>query len=112
MTTATPRLFSTPASLKKRLETRIRLLQVLTDGLAGKTFSWGQGEAKNYFPMAASLGCTLRTKTAIERMGLILKPKAKPVGYAYYGAPIQEHCALYIVEVHATIKEEKTNAEV
>jgi len=108
--TARLKTSSTPSAFKKRLETHMRLLQVLADGLDGKPFSWGQGEAKNYVPMAAGHGCTLRTKTAIERMGLALKPRAKPVGYAYYGAPIQERCALYIVEAHTTIREDKTNA--
>lgn len=92
---------STPAAFKKRLETRIRLLQMLTDGLAGKPFQWGEGESMNYFPIARQLGCTLKTKTAIERAGMALKRNAKPVGSAYFGAPIQKQCDLYIVEAQA-----------
>ena len=95
---------ATQSSFKKRLETRIRLLQMLADGLDGKPFAWGSGESKNYFPIARDLGVTLKTKTAIERSGMVLKRNAKSVGSAYYGAPIQSYCELYIVEVHTQDK--------
>lgn len=83
-------------------------IDLFVASLSGHPFHWGAGESSNYFPIARELGCTLKTKTAIKRAGLVLKRGAKPVGRAYYGAPIKDYCEIYIVEAHADTSTGKT----
>ena len=92
--------YYTPASLRERLEVKIRLLQDLADGLAGIPFHWNRHDSTRNLRMAAALGCSLLTNAAIERLGFRLKRQAQAVGYAHFdGLP---GCwAVYMLEVHA-----------
>lgn len=87
---------------KKRIERIHELTGIVLDGLNGNTFSWGDGQRTSWVPILREIGITLITKTQIQKRGLVLKRGAKPVGTAYFGAPIKRYADLYVLEVQCT----------
>ena len=75
------------------------LLGIVLNGLDGQPFSWGDGQRQAWVPILKAAGVTLITKTQIEKHGYRLKRGAKPVGSAYFGAPIKRYADLYVLEV-------------
>lgn len=75
------------------------LLGIVLKGLDGHPFTWGNGQRLAWTPLLKEAGVTLVTKTQIEKRGMKLKRGAKPVGCAYFGAPIQRYADLYVLEV-------------
>jgi len=104
-----------PSEIKGQLQ-RIRVVaQMIIDGLAGKPFRWGDGERSAWQPLAeVRLGITLVTATGAKKRGYRLKAGARPVGEAYYSAPIQHYADLYVLEcqcVPLAAPEETTRPE-
>jgi hypothetical protein len=79
-----------PSEIKRQLERLQALAQDIINGLNGKGFRWGDGERSAWQPLAEHrLGVTLVTATGARKRGYRLKAGAKPVGEAYFGAPLQ-----------------------
>lgn len=91
----------TPSKIKHKLETWQYVAQAIINGLNGKPFSWTGGEFDAYRIKAQAMGCTLVTKSKIERDGYRLRRGAKPVGNGYFKAPISRSADLYILECQA-----------
>lgn len=85
-----------------RIQRLQELLKSVIQGLDGLPFTWGNGQRMAWVPMLKEAGVTLITKTQIEKCGYRLKRSAKPVGCAYFGAPIKAHIDLYVLEVQCT----------
>lgn len=67
-------------------------------GLNGTPFTWYSNDRRARLPLLTAIGLTLATRTQIRRMGLELKPRARPVGTVYFNAPISRLADVYIVE--------------
>ena len=88
-----------PSEIKAQLQRIQSIAQMIINGLAGKPFRWGDGERSAWQPLAeVRLGITLVTPTGIKKRGYRLKAGVKPVGEAYYGAPLQVYAPLYVLE--------------
>jgi hypothetical protein len=97
----------TPGDMRGHLAAFIHVAEMLSDGLAGKRqFHWGDGERQAYTVKAAALGATLVSRNQIKKQGYELKRNAKPVGTAYFGAPIQRATDLFILESQCKRREE------
>ena len=75
-------------------------------GLAGSPFQWSESERKRNEPILAAAGVELLSQTAIEKRGHVLRRGARPVGTAYFGAPIQRYTPLYVLHVQTRPKSE------
>lgn len=84
---------------RRRIQRLHELLGTVLKGLDGQPFTWGNGQRMAWTPILREAGVNLVTKTQIEKRGLRLKRGAKPVGWAYFGAPIQRYADLYVLEV-------------
>jgi hypothetical protein len=105
---------TTPAQLMRRLQSRLKAMQDVLDGLRGKPFSWGWGEAESYrIYIEKECGLTFVTMTEANRMGYVIKPRqqGKWVGIIYYGAPIARHCPVYVLEVQFDKLDSQAKAE-
>ena len=72
-------------------------------GLSGeKPFSWGDAERKSKTAWLSRLGFVLVSKSKLERGGHELKRGMKPVGCAYYKAPLSRHADLYLLGIQTT----------
>ena len=87
-----------PSAMAKRAASFWLVAQQIADGLRGAPFRWGEGERRHYVAKAAALGVTLVTVSGAKKMGRALRKGAKPVGTAYFGAPIRRHADLYVLE--------------
>lgn len=87
---------------KQRIERLYELISTVLAGLEGNRFAWGNGQRLAWVPLLREAGITLVTKTQIEKRDLVLKRNAKPVGSAYFGAPIKRYADLYVLEVQTT----------
>ena len=88
----------TPSALARHLESRVAVLQAIIDGLRGKPFSWGSGEALSRKHILGEIGITLVTFTVLQKKGYKLNRGAKPVGTIYFDAPIQKRHPVYVLE--------------
>lgn len=96
-----------PGEVRGQLATYIHVAEMLRDGLAGRRrFQWGDGERQAYTVKAAAIGATLLTRNQIKKRGYELKRNVKPVGTAYFGAPIQKAAELFILECQCKRREE------
>lgn len=94
-----PTRVKSPSEIKGQLQRIQAVAQLIINGLAGKPFRWGDGERSAWQPLAEHrLGVTLVTITGAKKRGYRLKAGAKPVGEAYYGAPLQIYADLYVLE--------------
>lgn len=105
-----------PSEVRRQLERLQALAQDIINGLNGKGFRWGDGERSAYVPIAERrLGITLVTATGARKRGYRLKAGAKPVGEAYFGAPLQLYADLYVLECQcvplATPSEDQSDTE-
>lgn len=95
---------------KKTLERIAYCKETLAELLAGasgaKPFYWGETEAKSKMAWLARAGFVLVSKTKLEKGGHRLKKDAKPVGRAYYGAPLKVKADLFLlgVQTERTLK--------
>lgn len=89
-----------PSRAAMELERKIDYLQQVIDGLRGKPFEWPSGAYKPGCRALAGHGYTLTTRTAAEKKGYKLLPRAKRIGQAYFTKPISKYCDLYLLEVH------------
>lgn len=94
-----------PSEVKNRLHAWGYVARAIREGLEGKPFNWGGGEFDAYRPKAAAMGCTLVTKTWLEKNGYRLRRGAEPVGTAYFKSPISNYGKLYVLECQ-TVKED------
>lgn len=85
----------TPRSLKDKAERLRNALDVLIGAIdnGGPTEWKGSGNALQRH--WAKVGVKLISRTRAEKKGLVLKRGAKPLLFQYFGAPIQNHVALY-----------------
>lgn len=91
-------------NVKQHLQTLHDLLGIVLNSLdGGQPFCWGNGQRMAWVPMLKEVGVTLVTKNQIEKRGFRLKRGVKPVGSAYFGAPIKRQCDLYVLEVQCTL---------
>lgn len=89
---------TTPSQIELNLSRSIKVALQIKAGLGGQPFQWGDAERKNYTLRAASLGVTLVTATAMKKRGCELKRNARPVGRAYFAAPLRRYADLYVLE--------------
>lgn len=90
----------TPSAYRKKLESRIKVMTMIADGLAGKEFHWGTvGETKAYLYLARGLGISLITRNQAAKKGLKVKTSAKPVGRCNFGRGTSI-ASLFVEEVH------------
>lgn len=89
-----------PSVKAKELERRVKALQEIVDGLRGKPFSWGDGEATAKQNLLVEFGIHLLTATAIKKRKMFMTKRAKPVGYIYFPAPISKSHPVYLKGVH------------
>lgn len=91
---------------------RAALLTGIVKALDGRytAFDWGQGEHMNARRMLRDLGIQLVTETRARKLGHRLKRRAVPVAAAYFGAPIQRHCALYVLGIQTAPDERRKPA--
>lgn len=95
----------TPSALADYLERRASLLSAIIEGIRGNPFEWGDSERKiKMHLLEEEFGIMLASETAIKRAGHVLKPRAKPIGRVYYGAPIQKYVDVYVLGVHTKPK--------
>lgn len=100
-----------PSEIRRRLESWSYVAAAIADGLGGEPFNWTGGELEAYRKKAAEMGCTLVTKSKLERDGYRLKCGAQPVGRGYFYAPISRSANLYVLECQA-VKVEGENEEI
>lgn len=98
---------TSPSGLIAHFERRMKIYQMVIDGLNGQPFSWGEGERNAYTKILAEVGVTLVSKSAIARAGRELKRGAGPVGAAYFGAPIKRMAELYVLECQTKLRNAK-----
>lgn len=98
-------LNTSPSVIKNRLYSWAKVGQFILNGLDGDQFSWSSGEFEAYKKKAQAMGITLVTKTWLSRNGYRLKRGVKPIGNAYFLAPISKFCDLYVLECQA-VKDE------
>lgn len=89
---------ATIGSVKKRVASLRRWLEVLEDGLNGKPHSLGDGEGGYFQKYVAGLGMELVSLTAATKRGLVLRRGVKPICSRYYPRPISAHHPLYLIE--------------
>ena len=89
-------------NLERRLARFEEVAAAVRYGLQGHPFLWPEWARKLHVPVAAQMGCTLVTATALAKLGHQLKRGARPVGRAYWGAPLKRHADLYVLEVQTT----------
>lgn len=90
------------AAGRRKLERQARVLDGIRGGLIGAPFGWPEHKRKAWIPAAAHMGWTLLSRTALTKRGYVLKRGAKPVGVAYWGAPLSRWVELYLVELQTT----------
>jgi hypothetical protein len=84
---------------KQKLERIHELIGKVLSGLEGKPFAWGDGQRNAWISMLQEFNITLVTQTGLKKRGYRLKRGAKPVGSAYFGAPLQIHADLYVLQI-------------
>ena len=89
-----------------RLEYIRGAVSELLGGLNGTPFRWGDAERSSKEPILSKMGFVLVSKSKLERGGHELKRNAKPVGQAYFGAPLKVWADLYLLDVqtHRVLK--------
>lgn len=100
----------TTSAERARLKTLIGVAEAISNGLSGRPFCWGGGEAMSKRRALRQLGIELVTASRAKKLGHELLARAKPVGETYYGAPICGHCDVYVLGVQTRPK--MPNAEV
>ncbi|MCP4352619.1 MAG: hypothetical protein GY795_44750 [Desulfobacterales bacterium] len=95
-----------PKEMKDHIGRHIDTLRQIYHGLDGDTFSWNDSARVYHVRRAEAAEITLMTKTALKKKGYRLKRGAKPVGYAYYKAPLSKKVGLYIVECQCNVSDE------
>ena len=90
---------STPSSAILRIDSAVRYLKAVRDGLAGNPFNWRAVDAQHARPILQAFGIELVTITGARRMNHLLKRGAQPVGKIYFTAPISSHHDVYVVGV-------------
>ena len=80
----------------------IEALEIARDAVTVGPIYWGDGEYTSKRKLLDELGIKLVTKTALEKRGHRVKRGATPVGTVHFPAPIQRHCAVYILGVQTT----------
>lgn len=90
---------------RQQLARKIEVLQQIQAGLAGTPFHWGDAGRQAGQRWAAECGYPLVSETAIRKHRHTLRPKARPVGYAYFGAPIQRTVGLYVLGLQTRAEE-------
>lgn len=91
---------------RKKVAREQHTLEQIIAGLQGQPFRWAEWEYRLYGDTAKDLGLTLISATRIKKDGYMLKQGQAAVGSAYFGAPIQKHINLYILEVQCKPKSE------
>ena len=81
----------------ERLELIRQTVREVEAGLLGTPFTWGNSEYQSKEFILASLGYVLVTITKLRRGGHRLKQNARPVGKAYFNAPIKKYAPLYVL---------------
>lgn len=91
---------TTPSQLMRRLQSRIQAMTDLLEGLKGKPFAWGSGEAESYrVYIEKECGLTLVTRTSAAVKGYKVKRSASPVGSIYFNAPIAKRRDMFVLQV-------------
>lgn len=88
----------TPSVVLSRIESLRHVATQIYDGLSGHPFQWGDGQRTAWTPIAQQLGLTLVTRSHADRLGYAIKRNAKPVGSAYFRAPLKRTAQLYVLE--------------
>lgn len=103
-----------PAALTRDQITKLReLLVVIEDCLKNKhAFRWGEGVRIRWTKLLQRAGVELMTRTALARLGEEPKRGSKPVGTAYFGAPLQVQAELFIRGVQTRPKATAANPPV
>lgn len=83
----------------ERLNLGIEAVRELLDGLNGKPFRWGDSERRSKEYILVCLGFAVVSKSKLEEGGHRLKRGVKPVGQAYFGAPLRKWADLYVLDV-------------
>ncbi len=94
-----------PSKVRDKLDRLIWVAHAIQKGLEGKPFHWDETEGEWNVVYAEQLGYHLLSETQITKRGYRLKQRVKPVGTRYFGAPIQRHTALYVLECQAVKKD-------
>ena len=87
-----------PSAVLRRIESLRHVATQIYDGLSGHPFQWGAGQREAWVPIAQQLGLTLVTRSHADRLGYAIKRGAKPVGSAYFRAPLKRTAQLYVLE--------------
>lgn len=99
------------SEIKRSLQSKQRWINEVLAALDGDTVRWAMESRKQATATLAAFGLTICTKTWAEKRGYTLKPKAKPIGTGYFGAPISNDGTLYILECHFTPPEDEQETE-
>ena len=87
-----------PSAVLRRIESLRHVAMQIANGLEGQPFQWGAGQREAWTPLAKQLGLTLVTRSHADRLGYAIKRGAKPVGSAYFRAPLKRTAQLYVLE--------------
>lgn len=64
---------------------------------------WSQSVQRPWVRLLRQVGVVLLSKTQLRRQRHEPKRGARPVVLAYFGAPISQHCELYILDVQSRL---------
>ena len=89
-------VYKTASTVRERVATTRHWLDVLERAMAGEQpFRLGEAKRLSFMKTLESLGIELMTTTQAKRSGLKPRRGQKPLGTAYYGAPLQINAPLW-----------------
>lgn len=88
----------TISDVKRRVSSKLRWLNVLTDGLNGAAHSLGSGEGDAFEKFLKTLDLEAISVSRAAERGLKLRKGAKPVCSRYYKRPISGYHDLYLLQ--------------
>lgn len=85
-----------------------RLLALLERALKDGDFApyWPESQRRHAGRLLERMGVKLCSQTALAKLGHIVKQGARPVVWAYFGAPIQRRIGLFVFGVQTRSKKE------
>lgn len=88
-------VYKTASTVRERVATTRHWFDVLEKSMAGEPFRLGEAKRLSFMKTLESLGIELMTMTQAKQKGLKPRRGQKPLGTAYYGAPLQINAPLW-----------------
>lgn len=88
-------VYKTASTVRERVATTRHWFDVLERAMSGEPFKLGEAKRLSFMKTLESLGIELMTTTQAKRHGLKPRRGQKPLGTAYYGAPLQINAPLW-----------------